>query len=101
MSTENGGEHPPGPSLPIIEIIDGVHQIGDQTVVQGSVHYPESMTTDEVKEAMARTHGGDKDSYAVGVHEMRKSKFGKFALGFRKWNSSWDPHAEKPDPTLN
>lgn len=54
----------------------------------------------EIKETFAQVHG-------VDVAEVREgpSKLGRLSVGFRRWNSSWDPHGESEvvvgDPNMN
>lgn len=59
---------------------------------------------ERAREIIADAHGIDPAAVHLGDAEMRRTAAGRISVGFSKWNSSWDPHAEREkgvDPTLN
>jgi hypothetical protein len=63
-----------------------------KTSVVGMYH--SNMSTEEAREALAALYGTDPEKIRLG-----RDRTGP--VGFRRWNSSWDPHAERSDPNLN
>lgn len=82
----------------------------DSVVVGGDGHteaHVKIVDTDaskeEAREMMAAAHGMDPADIVIGPAEKKayQRRTGRLAVGFSQWNSSWDPHAEQGDPTLN
>lgn len=76
-----------------------IHHTVEGVETEHAVHT--SLTDpDEIKETFARAHG-------VELTDVREgpSKLGRLSVGFRRWNSSWDPHGQAEtavyDPNMN
>lgn len=55
-------------------------------------------SADERKERIAEAYGISNDD----VRQIDASTaVGRLSVGFSKWHSSWDPHAQKTNPNLN
>lgn len=55
---------------------------------------------EEMRDCIAEAGGVDPDDVSLGTEEAER-KFGRTAVGFTRWNSSWVPEADKVDPSLN
>ncbi len=86
--------------LPIIEHVEGVHYIGGETYIEGSVYAPLDMSKEEVRKTLAESHSVPPDAYSLGRDEIRRHKAGRVVVGSNKWRSNWDPHANI-DPSQN
>jgi hypothetical protein len=64
-------------------------------VTSFDVAYGSDVSRDEAKERIADAHGIDPEAVALGESEMRSTAAGRISVGFSKWRSSWDPHAER------
>jgi biopolymer transport protein ExbD len=82
----------------------------DSVVVGGDGHSEAYIKTrdtnasrEEAREMMAAAHGMDPADVVIGADEKKayRQRTGRLAVGFSRWNSSWDPGAEQGDPTLN
>ena len=72
--------------------------------VSGTMSGVGGISKKEAKELVAETYGIDQERIHLGEDEMRQTAAGRISVGFQKWNSSWDPHAERDepaDPSLN
>ena len=87
--------------FPIIPIANAIHHINGNTFVEGAVLHDASADDDGVREAIASAYGGDADQVILGMDEIRNNKAARVMVGFRKWRSNWDPHAQKGDPNQN
>jgi hypothetical protein len=54
----------------------------------------------EQREVISEAYGVEPE-YIHKAGSYPDSSIGRVAVGFRRWNSNWDPHAENADPTLN
>ncbi|HET7528993.1 MAG TPA: hypothetical protein VFJ84_02075 [Candidatus Saccharimonadales bacterium] len=90
---------------PIFNEVKGAHFIpGEGVVLDSTIHYPAEMHRDEVREIVADSYDIPEDNILFEGEEprndtMRRAK--RLSVGFRRWNSSWDPKAPKVDPSLN
>ncbi len=76
----------------------------DGPIVNGTMVGVGGISHEEAKEVVADTYGIDQERISLGEDEMRQTVAGRISVGFQKWNSSWDPHAERDepaDPSLN
>jgi hypothetical protein len=61
-----------------------------------------NMSEEEVRGAMAQFHGVESDQVSINDEIDKVSRgVGRVSVGFTKWNSSWDPHAENADSNMN
>lgn len=90
---------------PIINEIKQIHIIpGEGALFDGTVHYPEGLDKEEVRGIMADAHGVSEDNVMFKGEEPRNDvmrRANRLSVGFRRWNSSWDPRAQTADPSLN
>lgn len=69
----------------------------------GEVAHDETVSKDEIREAVAEYSGIDPDKVDVGRDEInaRRASGGtnaeRMSVGFRKWRSSWEPSGGNPN----
>jgi len=90
--------------MPIYQEVRAVHVIPEGAILEGTVHYPESLERDEVREVVAEANGIPEDNIMFEGEEPKNAvmrRADRLVVGFRRWNSSWDPKAQAGDPALN
>jgi len=59
-----------------------------------------NMSEDEVRDIMAEAHGVGPENIYLSPSKSGTTGRSR-SVGFRRWSSSWNPHAEMGDPNLN
>lgn len=80
----------------MISIPEALHFTQDGAALEISTYG--NTDNDERRELIAEAYGISPDDVKqidVGTAA------GRLSVGFSKWRSSWDPHAQKTDPNLN
>lgn len=77
--------------------VEAVHHMGDETIFEIGTY--SNMNPEQQRELLADTLGLPPENI-VDASDTSTPR-GKLMVGFRKWRSSWDPHAQKIDPNLN
>ena len=78
----------------------GIHYVDGQVYATGGIRFPVDADRDEVREILADARGSEPE-YIQFTDEIDRTAHGRRVTGFLQWNSSWDPHEQKGDPTLN
>jgi hypothetical protein len=75
---------------------------GSMSTAEGDIIHVESIGNigdEQRREVIAEAYGISPDQ--VVRNDRTTDRRRRIAVGFHKWRSGWDPHAEKTDPTLN
>lgn len=87
----------------ILSIPESVTYTADgRRIVEGVGYASPGLSEGETREMLANGYGFDPDSIEItGLQEATASRGRRLSVGFRRWNSSWDPDATRQNASLN
>jgi len=93
-------EREPGEAPYVVSRIDAVHHTVEGSVIDFTVN--SNLDEAVVTQVLSEIYGiPAEDIYGPSHSNNSARSLGRVMVGFRKWRSDWDPHAQKIDPNLN
>ena len=85
----------------LIDTPTSVHYGADGQLSAIEGYFQTNLDKETAREVLAEGHVNTPDRIHFKDDPVRRGQ--RVSVGFSKWRSSWDPHAEKPqsDPNLN